>query len=196
LSYCHQLWLQHDFHLKIVRPRSTKLGDYRFDARLKTHTITINSDLNPYHFLMVYLHEVAHYATFETYKNRVLPHGREWQLAFSNLMLPLIENSWVPDNLIKALETYIRKPKATSCADPSLLKVLRSFDPDDDLRDLGSLPLKTVFTFNGVAYQKLKTRRTRALCRNMSNGRNYLIALMARVRPEVDQSLLPSSRQS
>ncbi len=135
----------------------------------------------------MYLHEVAHYLTYKAYQQRVLPHGREWQQEFSNLIRPLIENRWVPENLMAALHKNMNRPKAASGSDVSLLRVLRSFDPEDDLMNLECLSTKALFTFKGRPYQKLATRRTRVLCKNLNNGRNYLIALMARVKPEVCQ---------
>ena len=62
-NYCFQLYKKYQFRLKITAPRKTKLGDYRFRASNKTHLITINCNLNPYAFLIVYLHEVAHCIT-------------------------------------------------------------------------------------------------------------------------------------
>jgi len=47
-------------HLKITRGRRTKLGDYRPPVRHSNHRISINHDLNPYAFLITFIHEFAH----------------------------------------------------------------------------------------------------------------------------------------
>lgn len=64
-DYCHQLLYRYGFRLKITRSRKTKLGDYRFLSVQKKHVITVNHDLNPFQFLITYIHEVAHLVTFE-----------------------------------------------------------------------------------------------------------------------------------
>jgi len=181
VPYCYDLWHSNEFTLKIVAPRSTKLGDYRYHRQRKSHTITVNSDLNQYHFLLVYLHEVAHYLTYKSYSNKRAPHGPEWQKSFAKLMHPLIENNWVPQPLIVALQDFIKRPTATSCGDARLTRALRQFDKEDGLVNLEDLPEHAAFQFKNTYYRKIKRRRTRAVCLNLRNGRTYLISLMARV---------------
>ena len=60
--------LDHDNLLvKIKQERKTKHCDYRPLPNGK-HQITINSNLNPYRFLMTLIHEIAN---FEAYKNGI-----------------------------------------------------------------------------------------------------------------------------
>ena len=84
-EYCFQLWQDHPFDFIVSKTRDSKLGDYRFSPQ-KGHQITVNHNLNPYSFLVTYLHEVAHLLTYQTYKNKVLPHGNEWKKAFHDVL--------------------------------------------------------------------------------------------------------------
>ena len=58
--------------------------------------ITVNGDLNPYSFLITTIHEFAHLVTFEEYQGRVKPHGKEWQLTYSKMLYPVIEDGGLP----------------------------------------------------------------------------------------------------
>ena len=67
-------WLvKYKVYLKITKKRATKLGDYRSPSKGYGHRISINHDLNPYSFLDVMVHELAHLITFEQYKRSVKP---------------------------------------------------------------------------------------------------------------------------
>ncbi len=56
IAYMHQ----YKIHLKIKRERKTVLGDYRPSFNGKPHTISVNANLNKYHFLITFIHELAH----------------------------------------------------------------------------------------------------------------------------------------
>ena len=75
----HEELTSHPLDFKIVRPRKTKLGDYRYDPKLPRPIITINGDLNPYQFLVTTVHELAHFHAFRIYGKRIRAHGQEWQ---------------------------------------------------------------------------------------------------------------------
>ena len=90
LAYCAALWEQHQFELRVVRPRRTRLGDFTKKPHERPR-ITINSNLNPYSFLITYLHEVAHHIVYSVrYKKKIAPHGPEWKQAFRELLLPVL----------------------------------------------------------------------------------------------------------
>lgn len=128
VTYCSKLWYDNNFDLKITPKRSTKLGDYKYDFLKKTHTISVNHDLNRYGFLITYLHEIAHLKTFKKYSTRVLPHGNEWKLEFQKLVEPILNKETFPDKIFYALSKYMSNPKASSCSDSNLLLAIRSFD--------------------------------------------------------------------
>ena len=71
-------WLQqHPVRVHVVRPRRSKLGDYRSGTAGKPHRITVNNDLNPYAFLVTLVHEFAHHTAFERTRGWKDPHGPE-----------------------------------------------------------------------------------------------------------------------
>ncbi len=182
VAYCHKLWDYFGFEFQIKKSRQTKFGDYRYDHREGKHTITINNDLNPYAFLVTYIHEVAHLATFKEYGRKVSPHGEEWKQTFRKAMTPILNESVFPSNVLLALTNYFKDPKASSCSDPVLFNVLRKFDEPSDLTPLSKVPVGTSFTFNSKTYRKLEKRRTRSVCMEVTSQRKYLIAEIASVK--------------
>ena len=81
-DYAADLLLKHSIHLYIKKPRTSKFGDYRAPRPGENHRISVNKDLNPYAFLVTFLHEVAHLLNYEKHRTRVKPHGPEWKLHF------------------------------------------------------------------------------------------------------------------
>lgn len=186
-NYCFQLWKKYQFQLKITAPRKTKLGDYRFRTSIKTHLITINSNLNPYAFLIVYLHEVAHCVTSIKHGQGTKPHGRYWQHEMILLLDPLLQREIFPKDIEKALSSYLEAPKATSCAHPPLTRALRRYDPPSNLVALEQLSEGVEFIFQSRRYRKLKARRTRVSCLEMGRDRTYLISKLAMIQPLGEQ---------
>ena len=64
------------FTLVLSNPRKSKLGDYRYNHKLKSHHITINIDLEPIYFMVTYLHEVAHKMCWDQFNHKAKPHGQ------------------------------------------------------------------------------------------------------------------------
>ena len=181
-QYCYDLWQQYAFHFKIDKKRSTKLGDWRYEPARDKHTITVNHDLNPYQFLVTYIHEVAHLVTFESFQNRVKPHGREWKDNFKSLLKPLIIPSIFPPDLIQVLESYLRNPRASSCADPHLFQAMSLYDQKREGEMLLSeIDPGGVFQFNDKLFQKEEKKRTRSVCLELRTGKKYLIPEIATV---------------
>ena len=175
-------WIQ-EFKLdfKIVNPRKTKFGDFRpaYGSR-KKHQITINNNLNKHAFLITTLHEFAHLFTWEEHGRRVQPHGVEWKSIFAEMLVkfyPLF-----PEDVQLALEKYIDNPKASSCSDKDLYKVLRKYD-EYSQPYLDEISIGSEFLFNKKRYKSLEKRRTRYLVKNLHNGREYLISGIAQVEP-------------
>ena len=175
-------WIQ-EFKLdfKVVNPRKTKFGDFRpAYGPKKKHQITINNNLNKHAFLITTLHEFAHLFTWEEHGRRVLPHGLEWKSIFAEMLVkfyPLF-----PEDVQFALEKYIDNPKASSCSDKDLYKVLRKYD-ENTYPYLEEISIGSEFLFNKKRYQSLEKRRTRYIVKNLHNGREYLISGIAQVEP-------------
>jgi len=180
IDHCYNLWVNHSFDLKIKKGRVTKLGDYRYNPKTKTHSISVNNNLNPYAFLITYLHEVAHLITYKTHKRSVKPHGREWKENFRKLVFPILTDEIFPNELIKPLAAYMKNPKAASCSDHKLLAALSQFD-DDPKKLLSEVKAGDIFTLGNKRFKKETLRRTRYVCLDIDSGRRYLVSKSAAV---------------
>ncbi len=188
VAYCDKIYNHFSFELKIKKSRQSKFGDFRFDPSRKKQTITINNDLNAYHFLITYLHEVAHLLTYQKHGHRVQPHGQEWKSNFKKVLKPTMNSKVFPQDLLAALNKHLASPKATSCSDPALYQALKRYDlnSEDELLLKAVVPGET-FEFNGQLYRKIEKRRTRSVCEQIATKKKYLISEIASVRrPETD----------
>ena len=176
LPYCFMLWQQNPFLLKITKSRQSKVGDFVSRRGAAYQQITLNHDLNPYLFLVTYIHEVAHLHVFLKKGNRVEPHGEEWKTTFKQLMLPLLQKTVFPDEILHVLNSHMVNPKASSFADADLTKAFRLFDKNaHQFSCLSDLPEGSVFQFQKRYFKKGKLKRTRILCCEIKTKRNYLI---------------------
>ncbi|MFY0689969.1 MAG: transcription elongation protein SprT [Cyclobacteriaceae bacterium] len=181
VDYCAQLYHHLNFEFKVKRSRKTKFGDFRFDPRIKKYTITVNNDLNPYAFLITYLHEVAHLVTSRDHGRKVLPHGKEWKANFKKATLPVLNDQVFPKEVLQSLAKYLINPKASSCSDPILYQVLKQYDAPSDKVLLKTLQPGDEFEFNGKIFKYLSKRRTRIECIELKTNRHYLINQVAEI---------------
>jgi hypothetical protein len=176
LDYCFALWRSSPFELKITRTRQTKVGDFTSRRDIRHPKITLNHDLNPYLFLVTYIHEVAHLYVYLKHGNRVDPHGTEWKNAFKHLMSPILKESVFPTELFYILQNHMGNPKASSFADSDLTRAFRLFDKNaSQFACLSDLPEGSIFLFQHRYFKKGKLKRTRILCSEVNSKRNYLI---------------------
>ncbi|MBK6343971.1 MAG: SprT-like domain-containing protein [Flavobacteriales bacterium] len=174
-------WLRaHPIQVRITRPRRSKLGDYRNDFRGSSPRITVNGDLNPYAFLVTLVHEFAHHAVFLE-SPRAEPHGAEWKRAYQRLLRPLLSPSVVPPDVLLALTLHLRRPAASSCTDPQLMRALHRHDPRPGLL-LERLPERAVFGFHKSLYVKGQRQRTRYRCMCLNDRRTFLMPPLIEVR--------------
>ncbi|WP_425392436.1 SprT-like domain-containing protein [Ekhidna sp.] len=181
VSYCVKLYERMGFEFKIKKARQTKLGDYRFNPKTNKHTITINNDLNPFAFLVTYLHEVAHLIAFKQYGRRIQPHGKEWKKSFKEISEPMLTTEVFHVSVLSALKRYFKNPKASSCSDPTLYQILKQFDDPSDKVFLKDISIGGTFKFNKKAFIKLEKKRTRSVCQEIRSKRKYLISEIAEV---------------
>jgi SprT protein len=131
------------------------------------------------------VHEIAHLKTFETYKNRVNPHGEEWKQSFRDLMYPFLNTDDLPLDILYALRKYMQNPAASSCSDVTLMRTLKLYDTDTTnahLVLLEHLPYRTHFIFNGDRiFEKGEKLRKRFRCKEISTGSVYLFSPLAEV---------------
>lgn len=172
----------HKVHLKIKKPRSSKLGDYRHPHGNLGHRISVNGNLNQYAFLVTLLHEMAHLETWVIFGNkRVLPHGKEWKQNFQKILKPYIELGVFPNNIHRALNAYIQNPAASSCADLPLARALAKFDDNDEIL-VENLKEGILFTLqDGRVFKMGKKLRKRYKCLCVSDKRWYYVSPLATV---------------
>jgi len=183
-EYCFQLWKDVPFNFYITKTRQTKLGDFRYRRDQKIQTITINHDLNPFQFLITYVHEVAHYRAFEKFGLNIKPHGQEWKTQFQLLISPLLVDDTFPKDILIPLRRHMVNPKASSGADLFLSKSLKKYQTNISLEIslLADLTPGAFFELQGRAFKKELTRRTRVLCQEVDTGKKYLISAHAEVK--------------
>ena len=182
VDYAVELLLKYPVRFKIVKPRKTKLGDFKIGIGMEKPQITVNGNLNPYAFLITTIHEFAHLVTFERYGRRVAPHGKEWKQTYQELLMPVIGSKKLPERLEIALRTSLGNTKAWSCTDQQLYRVLLTFDsPKDNHITLERLEKNSTFILDGRVFKKGGLRRTRYLCKELKTNKEYLVNALALV---------------
>lgn len=174
--------------LKISRPRSTKLGDYRPPYNGHPHRISVNANLNPYAFLVTLVHEFAHLVTWNHHGNKAKSHGKEWKSFFRRMMQPFFEAGIFPEDIHAALTRYLENPAAASCTDLQLLRALRKYDRVNSgtpARAVEQLPEGALFCLNRTdavrIFKKGPRLRKRYRCKEVATGRIYLFNPLAEV---------------
>ena len=172
--------------LHITRKRSSKLGDYRWpQPRHNYHEISVNGDMNPYQFLQVMLHEMAHLNTYQRHGNDIQPHGHEWQEEYRQLLRQYL--SCFPDDIVALITQYTSRIPLSRTLEKQFDEQLRHYDPNytpsDDLT-LDQLPPGTAFRIANKPhkpFRSLEKRRTRWICLGLDDNKKYLVSGSARV---------------
>mgnify|MGYP001144781552 FL=1 len=163
---------KHKINLKIVNQRLTKHGDFR-QLPNGEFQITINNNLNPFQFLLTLIHEIAHHTTFEKY-GRIRPHGKEWKQQFQYLMLPFLNPSIFPNQMLTPLAHYLKSPKASTDSDVRLSLALKGNTAENGKNFVFELPTNCTFVFKNKIYIRGKKRKTRIECLQLTTNRMYL----------------------
>lgn len=166
-------------HLKIVKNRKTKHGDFRKFSN-GDYQITINNDLNIYRFLLTLVHEMAHLLTYKKTKN-VKPHGIEWKRNFQHLMLPFVNPEVYPREILPFLAKYLINPRASTDADANLSLALKQYDKLSNKSFIFEIPMDTKFTHNNRIFIRGNKRRTRYECIEVQTDKKYLFHQNAEV---------------
>ncbi len=182
--------LSHDnLVVKVKKERKTRHGDYR---RLPSgkHQITINSNLNPYRFLITLIHEIAHFETYKTYGKKIKPHGPEWKSVFQHLMLRFLRPEVFPSDVLPILASHFKKPKASSDSDSVLALKLKQYDHPNGKIFIFEVPFGSTFRLdNGKLFRKGQKRRTRFEGTELTSGRLYVF------NPNAEVVLVKDSQQ-
>jgi hypothetical protein len=172
-------------HLTITKQRKSVLGDYRHAGWGGNHRISINGNLNKFEFLITLLHELAHLLTFEQYKHKVEPHGKEWKGQYSRLLVDFVQHKIFPADIARALQKSINNPAATANGETDLLLVLRKYDPikKEGYHHIVDVPEGGLFqTENGRIFRKGAKRRKRFECIEVKTGVHYTFSPISEVR--------------
>jgi len=172
-------------HLTVTRERKSVLGDYRNAVRGKNHRITVNGNLNKYAFLITLLHELAHLLTYEQYGHRVNAHGKEWKKVYGLLLADFISKKIFPPDIEHELKCSLTNPAASSCAEESLMRILRKYDErKNGVCFLEELPHGSLFKIkDGRIFQKGEKLRKRFKCCEKNTNLVYLFSPIYEVKP-------------
>lgn len=176
--------LFHKVHFTISRARATVLGNYKSRHSNKNHRISVNGNLNKYSFLITLLHELGHLIAFEKYGPKIPSHGPQWKHEYGQILAEFISRDIFPEDIKKELLQTLKNPSASSCAEDSLLRVLRRYDaPVPGVLLIEDLPDNSYFIIRGGRlFQKGNKVRKRYLCKDIGNGRMYLFSPVAEVK--------------
>ncbi|RFC53597.1 SprT-like domain-containing protein [Brumimicrobium aurantiacum] len=184
VPYVVDLMFSQKLNFRISKPRKTKAGDYRPPFNGKPHRISVNSDLNPYAFLITTIHEFAHMTTYIKYGGYVSPHGKEWKSEFKRLLIPVLEKKELPESIEQALLKSLNNLKASSCTDIHLTRALMAFNEKKEGTALvEELENNSYFKLGKMVFQRGILRRRKYLCTEVKTGKKYLVNRLAEVKP-------------
>ena len=169
--------------IKITAKRKTVVGTYLSPTTpTDRHTITINGDLNPYAFLLTFVHEIAHLKVWLTHKHTVQPHGKEWQTTYANLLTKIVHI--FPTDAAIAIKKYMQNPTAATCRDEDLYKALKKYDANSHVNlFLEDLPEHALFVFeDGRVFRKEQKLRKFFRCLELKTKKVYRISAMMEVK--------------
>lgn len=178
-------WIrQYRIRVRIKKSRQSKYGDYHPPHEGKSHTITINHDLNPFAFLLTFTHEVAHLTCFLKHGCYAAPHGHEWKAEFRYHMQNFLDRKIFPEDVALAVSRYLRNPAATSCGDVELMKALKRYDLNaGDWMHLEEVPFNASFSLkNGQHFVKGHKLRKNFECYEMHSRHKYFIHPLMEVK--------------
>ncbi len=176
---------QYNIHLTVTRVRKSVLGDYRHAAGWGNHKISINGNLNKYEFLITFLHELAHLFTYEQFKNRVEPHGKEWKHFYSRLLVEFVQLKVFHPDIEKALIKSIQNPAATANGETELMLVLRAYNMKQRVGFvlIEHVPDGSIFkTDKGRIFKKIGKRRKRYECIELPTGLRFSFSGLSEVQ--------------
>tara|TARA_B100001027_G_scaffold185066_1_gene137269 strand:+ start:630 stop:1217 length:588 start_codon:yes stop_codon:yes gene_type:complete len=179
-DYVKSLIEDQNLIIKAVPKRRTKLGDYRKSKN--KDIITINHMDNKYRFLLILIHELAHFNVYK--KNiRTSPHGQIWKKEFKKLLQPILDINLFPNGLQILINEHMKNPKSSFSYDSHLEMELNKYDNDNDnYTYLEEIDIGDIFRYNNdKLYKKIAKRRKRYLCIENDSGRKYLFLAHAKV---------------
>jgi len=182
---CDQL-RQHPHHLEITPARVSKYGDFSIDCPSGQPRISVNGNLNSYAFLITLTHELAHLLTWLAHRDNVKPHGKEWKQHFRLTLGPYLNKKIFPEDVEKALMSYLSNPAASTCSDMNLALVLTRYDKHShpDIKVLEEVPMHSRFAYgrDHRIFIKGPRVRTRYQCSCERTKAVYLFSPIAKIK--------------
>ena len=185
VDYAFFYFNHYQFHFKVTQSRTTKKGDFKYSRdQNKTPIITVNGDLCSYDFLLVYIHELAHYMIYKYHDIfKMKSHGDEWKKAFKGLLINLLEQVVLPDDIKTAFHKYSHHIKSSTANDRDLEQVLDGYrNKPEGIIYLKDLREGEQFVCRNELFRLDSFARTRARCTLLRNNRKYLISDMMNVK--------------
>ena len=167
--------------IKIVKIRKTKHGDFKKFINGSSQ-ITLNLTENKYRFLITLIHELAHFRVNKNSNSKIAPHGSDWKNTYKLLMLPFLNNSIFPDNILSKLAKHMKNPSATTDSDIDLVISLSKYDKHNDSVFLFDVMSESLFEFNNQIYKKIGKLRKRYICKDIIKNKKYLFSPVTRVK--------------
>ena len=182
-SYIKKIVDYDNLEIRVVKKRKSKHGDYRL-LKSGQNLITINATKNPFRFLITLIHELSHFRVIKNFSYPVLPHGKEWKETFKKMILPLLNNSVFPENILSKLAKHMINPRATTDTDEDLIICLSKYDINkDDKVFLTEIGINKLFKYsNERIFKKNDKLRKRYICQEVSTGKKYLFSPVAKVK--------------
>ena len=179
-----ELMHRYPLHLKIKRERKSVVGDYRPGKPGHRHTISVNGNLNQFHFLITLLHELAHLLVWVDYNDQIKPHGKEWKQRFASLLHSFLKKGVFPEDIERAIHRSLHNPSASTCSDPELFKILHQYDKNPGRLLVEQVGIGGVFTLHDArTFRILSKRRTRYECEEIRSGKKFLFPAIFEVLP-------------
>lgn len=133
--------------VQVVRRRKTKHGDHQVTGSREFSIITVNASGNPWQFVLTLLHEIAHAEVAHQSRHRIAPHGKEWKLAFRELLHS--HRHLFPPDLAGPVMDYARNPLYSADSHGALAAALRRHDTLDLRPTVQELALGQLFSLDG-----------------------------------------------
>lgn len=172
-----------NFHLIVTRPRTTKFGDFRPPKQGETPRLTVNGNLNPYAFLITLIHEVAHLKVWNTYRNTVNPHGKEWKQVYVELLSVFTGKGIFTTALEPVVAAHLKNPGYSSGTDYALTLALRTYDRKEGERTLQEITPGSLFVLGKKTFRMDEKLRKHYMCTDINTGRKYRVHALAIVEP-------------
>jgi SprT protein len=173
MEYLHR----YKVHLTITRSRKSILGDYRHASGSDHHRISVNGSLNKYAFLITLIHELGHLITFQQYGNTVYSHGKEWKLAYRNILEDFMRLKLFPPDLQQILLKSLHDLPASSCSDLNLTRGLKKYDALNKSLLVEDIAEGVLFkTADGRIFKRGRQIRKRIEGMELRSGKLYLFS--------------------